>query len=169
MLTKSTQSKDAEELAFTTWTAALAPQALDDYGPATALARRAVELNKDNSAAVRSLGAILYRAGEYDEAALQLAPLTDNAKNPGPQAKSSSAYPLFFLAMAQHQLGKKEEARATLARAAKLTNAELSDATNPPPWNRKLTLELLQKEAEGLIGAAVLPNGENGSANEPRE
>jgi len=55
--------------------------------------------------------------------------------------------------MAQHQLGKQDEARTALQKAVELTKAELSDGEkNPPPWNRKLTLELLQKEAEGLIG-----------------
>ncbi|HUE71676.1 MAG TPA: tetratricopeptide repeat protein [Pirellulaceae bacterium] len=153
MLAQFAESKIAEELNFTVWTAALAPQALDDYGPAIALARRGVELNKDNPEAIRSLGAILYRAGKFDEAAQQLAPLAAKAEKSNPEAKTSSAYPLFFLAMAQHQLGKKDEARATLQKAAELAKAELSDDKNPPPWNRKLTLELLQKEAEGLIGS----------------
>ncbi|HLA39793.1 MAG TPA: hypothetical protein VJ417_07345, partial [Candidatus Glassbacteria bacterium] len=60
--------------------------------------------------------------------------------------------PLFFLAMAQHQLGKKDESRATLQKVVELAKAELADDKNPPPWNRKLTLELLHKEAAGLIG-----------------
>ena len=134
------------------WTAALSPQAHDDYGPAIALAQRGLELNKEHPEAIRSLGAILYRAGKFDEAAQQLAPLAVNAEKSSPAAKTSSVYPLFFLAMAQHQLGKKDEARATLQKAADLAQAELSDDTNPPRWNRKLTLELLQKEAEGLLG-----------------
>ncbi|HUE71327.1 MAG TPA: protein kinase [Pirellulaceae bacterium] len=152
MLAKFAESKIAEELNFTVWTAALAPQALDDYGPAIALAQRGMELNKENPEAIRSLGAILYRAGKFDEAAKQLAPLAATAEKSSPEAKTSSAYPLFFLAMAQHQLGKKDEARATLQKAADLAKAELSDDKNPPVWNRKLTLELLQKEAVGLIG-----------------
>ena len=48
MLAKFAESKIAEELIFTVWAAALAPQALDDYGPAIALAQHGVELNKDN-------------------------------------------------------------------------------------------------------------------------
>ncbi|MGI8981420.1 MAG: tetratricopeptide repeat protein [Pirellulaceae bacterium] len=152
MLARFAESKVAEELNFTVWTAALAPQTLDDYGPAIALAQRGVELNKDNPEAIRSLGAILYRGGKFDEAAQQLAPLAAAAEKSSPEAKTSSAYPLFFLAMAQHQLGKKDEARATLQKAAELAKTELSDDKNPPPWNRKLTLELLQKEAAGLLG-----------------
>ena len=54
-----------------------------------------------------------------------------------------------------HQLGKQDDARSSLKKAVELTTAELSDTKNPPVWNRKLTLELLQKEAESLIGPAA--------------
>ena len=48
---------------------------------------------------------------------------------------TSTAYVRNFLAMTDHQLAQ----------------AELTDS---PVWNRKLTLELLQQEAETLIGIA---------------
>jgi tetratricopeptide (TPR) repeat protein len=152
MVAKYSDSRDPDELVLTAWTAAILPKSLDDYGSAITLARRSVELNKDSAEAVRSLGAILYRAGKYDESVQQLAPLVADAENANTQAKTSPAYPHFFLAMAQHQLGKQDEARGTLEKAIKLVEAELADKEHAPKWNRKLTLELLRTEAESLIG-----------------
>jgi hypothetical protein len=57
--------------------------------------------------------------------------------------------------MTHHRLGNLEEARAALEKANELTKAELADEKNPPAWNRRLTLELLQKEAEALLGPAA--------------
>jgi tetratricopeptide (TPR) repeat protein len=167
MLARFSESTNAAELNFTVWTAALAPQALDDYAPAIALAQRGVELSKDNPEAIRSLGAILYRAGKYEEAAQHLAPLAARAEKASPEAKTSAAYPLFFLAMAQHQLGKTDEARGTLQKAVELTKAELTDEKSPPLWNRRLTLELLQKEAQSLIGSAAPPADSPASQDRP--
>lgn len=54
--------------------------------------------------------------------------------------------------MTEYQLDRKDEAKASLARANELAQQEIADADDPPAWNRKLTLELLRKEAESMIG-----------------
>jgi hypothetical protein len=63
---------------------------------------------------------------------------------------SPSAYPLYFLALAQFGAEQTDEARQTLDRALKSTESELSQS-QPPAWNRKHTLELLQQEATETI------------------
>lgn len=64
---------------------------------------------------------------------------------------TSSAYTLYFLAMAHHQLRHADEAECSLAEANVRAEAELDDIKNPPPWNRRLTLHLLRDEAEQLV------------------
>jgi len=75
---------------------------------------------------------LAYRVGKFEEAVKHLTPLTAAAAKPSPDAKSSAAYPLFFLATARHQLGKQDEARTALQKAVELTKAELSDDKPPP-------------------------------------
>jgi hypothetical protein len=89
----------------------------------------------------QALPAALYRAGRWHEA---IAPLRANIANPG----SSPVYADYFLAMANWRLGRQEEARAHLRAAGLQSDRELA-ASPPPPWNRRLTLQLLRREAEG--------------------
>ena len=51
--------------------------------------------------------------------------------------------------MAHHRQGNAELARSYLDKATEWAEQEIADK---PAWNRKLTLELLRKEAESLIG-----------------
>ena len=78
------------------------------------------------------------------------------AKNP----LSSIVYTWLFQAMTQHRLGHAEEARGWLKKAVK-------DLDQPPSerpqdgaggaWNRRLTLQLLRREAEELLGIKQPP------------
>jgi len=151
MLMQFEESKNPAELDFALWTAALAPQALDDYRPAIDLAQQAVELHPQHADLRRSLGALLFRAGRHDEAVKQLAALVAEQETKPPGESNAMAYSLFFLAMAQHRAGNTHDAQATLAKAVELAQAELNASETPPPWNRKLTLELLQEEATSLV------------------
>src|SRR5205807_850000 len=69
---------------------------------------------------------------------------------------ASTAYARFFLAMAHQRLGHGEEARRWLSEAVRVADQELA-AKSPPPWNRRVTLQILRREAEGLIGRSPLP------------
>jgi hypothetical protein len=75
----------------------------------------------------------------------------------------AGAYAAFFLAMIQHHLDRFDIARESLTEAIKLADAALNDETKPPAWNRKLTLQLLRKEAESLIGDET--DSRNSSSN----
>ena len=93
------------------------------------------------------MGAIQMRAGQYEQALVWF----DKALEAEATSDTSSAYASFFAAMTRHRLDQSDEARSLLADAIKLADAELNDPASVPSWNRKLTLELLRREAESLI------------------
>ena len=132
---------------FAAWTCALAPDALDDYVPAITLAGLAVEKDPDNQQYLDGLGAILLRAGRYDEAKEQL----EQALAVDENENTSTSYIRYFLAMTEHHLGNRDAAPEQLEAANASAEQELA---GDPAWNRKLTLQLLRKEAEALIGPA---------------
>lgn len=86
------------------------------------------------------------RAGIYEESLATL----ERSMQGESTGNTSNAYAAFFRAMTLHHLGRNERARESLAEAIKLADQELSNESNPSSWNRRLTLELLRKEAESL-------------------
>ena len=72
MLAQFAETEDAQTANFTAWSCALADDAVDDYSLPVALAERAVELDPDNDFHLKTLGAVLYRAGRFDEALAKL-------------------------------------------------------------------------------------------------
>jgi tetratricopeptide (TPR) repeat protein len=159
MLDKFAETDDPMSANFTAWTAALAPGGVDDYAPHIALAEKAVAAKPDDHQCLNTVGAILYRAGRYQEAVDRLAELDGRLDDPVTGAQSSPAYTWYFLAMGHHALDHPEKAKEYLAKASAATEQELADTEHPPAWNRKLTLELLRKEAEALI-AQEEPGGQ---------
>jgi hypothetical protein len=84
------------------------------YALALRQAEIAVGLDPDNGVVHRTLGVAHYRLAGYAKA---VAMLTQSSRLlAGPQQHSAMPISLAFLAMAQHQLGKRDEAKATLAR-----------------------------------------------------
>ena len=77
--------------------------------------------------------------GRYSDA---LATLTKSDKL---NATKGGSFPhdLAFLAMARHQLGKKDEAKATLAR--------LREVLKQPGWAKQAESQVFLREAEELI------------------
>ena len=147
MLEKFAATEESNEARFTAWTCALSPNALEDYAPAVQLAERAVKAEPKLASHQQSLGAILYRAGSFQEAREHLNIAAESAQT----ERTSAAYGWYFLAMTHHRLGHADEAREWLAKANEQADRELNDAGSPAPWTRKLTLELLRKEAEELL------------------
>lgn len=155
MLGRFANSTELDAVSLTGWTCALVPGALDDYSAAITAMQRGADAHPEHSDLRRSLGALQLRAGLFDQALQTLTPL-DTANTDDLNAKSSNAYPLFFIAMAQHHTGQKDTAKATLTRAVTLAHRELSNH-DTLAWNRKLTLELLRDEAVALIGPVDVP------------
>ena len=79
------------------------------------------------------------------------------------ERQSATAYTWFFLAMTHHRLGRTDEARHWLEKGIQATEEAMqppagspeksrnTTATIPLSWNRKLTLQLLRREAEQMI------------------
>jgi tetratricopeptide (TPR) repeat protein len=133
----------AENLYWLAWTCVLdqdppiEPQQLLD------LAREAAADKARDHDCQTVLGAALYRAGKLEQAAQQLEEASTLEPN-----RSSKAYTWFFLAMAQHRLGHADQARQILDKARQ-EPVQGNDQTMP--WNRRLTLQVLRREAEALI------------------
>ena len=139
---------------FAAWTCSLGAGALDDYEPAISLATKACETSPDNDQFLNTLGAVLYRSGRTVEALQRLADVDRRLGQSTANANSSPAYTWYFLAMAHQKAGDAEQAQQYLQKANEDAERALGDQQNSPPWNRKLTLELLRKEAEGVLSDA---------------
>jgi superkiller protein 3 len=158
---------DAQQLRFLAWTCALAPAALDDYAPALAWATKSVELEPEKPQAQNTLAALLHRAGRHQEALDRLIALEKQQADPNSDPTTSPAYTWYLLALTHHSLEHAETAKDYLAKANARTDQELAHKDNPPVWNRRVTLELLRKEAEALIGKpADSPVSEKGQDRE---
>jgi superkiller protein 3 len=147
-----------EAAVFAAWTCALAPNAVDDYAPAVAAARRAAEASPKDADAAKTHAALLYRSGRFDEAAGGLEAVLAMPKIDATHA----AYARFFLAMARARLGDVESARASFDEAARWTDAatatpEAQAAANLT-WNRAATLALLRREAAALLAPVEAPS-----------
>ncbi|MCA9038025.1 MAG: tetratricopeptide repeat protein, partial [Planctomycetaceae bacterium] len=137
-------SNSATDDHFKAWTCALAPKAINDYKRAIEFSRRAVAAEPMNVLFRVGLGAILFRAGDLDEAHKVLTEALELPARDG----TSPAYIHYFLAMAEHRRGHSDEAKGHLQKANEIADAELSKS---PSWNRRLTLELLRSEAAAFV------------------
>jgi serine/threonine protein kinase len=149
---------------FTIWTCVMSPGAVDDSKTLASAAEKAVGKESNDHWNANLFGTALYRAGRYDDAAKQLK--LGSQMNPG-LFRTNMIYTWFFLAMTHHRLGHATEARQWLDKAIQATDQALDlsaksaasaprDATDPaggipPAWNRRLTLELLRREAVELL------------------
>jgi tetratricopeptide (TPR) repeat protein len=138
------------------WACSLAPDAVDDFVKAVGLAERVVKRADKTEQDSLDLGAVLYRAGRFEEAIERLYELVSTWEKEGrwlnPKEMSPS-YACFFLAMAHHQLGRHEQAMKWLDKAIEQAERERADI----PywwWNRRLTLELFEAEARQLLGVS---------------
>jgi tetratricopeptide (TPR) repeat protein len=102
------------------WTYATGPIDQRDPERAVMLARRAVALGPGVQLTLNTLGVALYRAGQYAEAISVLE--RSRAAGKG----ENDAFDLFFLAMAHHQLGHRQEARGCYDQAVRWLGAQKS-------------------------------------------
>jgi hypothetical protein len=113
--------------------------AKDTYALALRQAEAAVRLAPGNGMILNTLGVAQYRVGRYDDA---LATLTKSEKLNATK-EGSQPTDLAFLAMTQHQLGKKDEAKAALLR--------LRENMKQPRWADDGEAKVFLLEAEELI------------------
>jgi tetratricopeptide (TPR) repeat protein len=110
---------------------------------AVELARGAVSLNPRNGDYRGALGSAFYRAGDW-KAAIEALTKSQELSN------SSRAHDWFFLAMAEWQLGNKDDARRWYDKADKWIN-ENQKALQDAPGNAE-ELKRFRTEASELLG-----------------
>jgi tetratricopeptide (TPR) repeat protein len=144
------QTKDARVANTVAWTCSLVPDAVADRAGMVALARRAQAQKQANPAYLNTLGAALYRAGDFDEARQCLAAA---AKAYRPR---ENVWDWLYLAMTHHQLGQPDKAQHWLDMAVEALDQTAAD--RPPPgaaallsWPERLELQLLRREATLLL------------------
>ena len=123
----------------------MAPNAFVDYTQLIAMCREGAAKELTSRQFVTKLGVVLMRAGQYTEASQ----LLEQSLSMPDGEKTSQTYSSYFLAMTQFHQGNKEASQRQLQIANMLAEKELAES---PKWNRQLTIELLRKEAQLLIG-----------------
>jgi tetratricopeptide (TPR) repeat protein len=109
------------------------------YALALRYAEAASRLNPDYGGYLTTLGVAQYRVGCYQET---LTTLTRSGQIHS-KAKEFHSADLAFLAMAQHRLGQKAQARATFSR--------LTEAMKDPAFARDEAAQGFLREAEALL------------------
>lgn len=124
------------------WSCALAPGSAAVHEALVRLAELAEQrfLAEQKQIVLNTLGAVLYRAGRFEDAIHRL--------EEGIQLRNGESLPQdwVFLAMAHHRLGHRDEARRWLDR---LRNRPPSE--NPSQFWDELEIRLLRNEAEAVI------------------
>jgi serine/threonine protein kinase/tetratricopeptide (TPR) repeat protein len=144
---KRPQSEAPLDTFWTTWTCVLADRAIDDWSSQLELARKCSQAEPNDFDYKLVLAAATYRAGRTEDT---LKELTAAMRMFSKRAESrlTTAHARYFLAMAHHRLGQSDEAQRQLSDARAAAKALVgSDMT----WNRRATLELLDREAAALI------------------
>ncbi len=161
LLAKHGDATDSTEIYAVALTCVMGSGVVDSPEPVLQLARRGIELDKQNPGALVVLGGAQYRAGQLNEAQDTL------TKALPPHALAAAVVParvagtrvsqlicLTFLAMVQHELKDEDGSRKTVAAAEKLISEmeEMKPPTNGtvPPWSLKLTITLARRDLDKL-------------------
>jgi serine/threonine protein kinase/tetratricopeptide (TPR) repeat protein len=135
------------------WACALAPDALADSARPVPLAELAWATDPSDYRKLITLGAVLYRAGRFQEAARWLAE-AEYACNESQTPRDESAYAWLFQAMNYHRLGQTEQALQKLDQALQEPDRPSPQESEKPSagtWTRRLSLQQLRHEAEELV------------------
>jgi WD40 repeat protein/tetratricopeptide (TPR) repeat protein len=136
------------------WVCSYAPDAVDDLAPVVRLAEQTAASHPKKYATLNTLGAVLYRAGRYDDAVRKL----EEAVEAHP--RGGAPFDFLFLAMAHQRLKHREEAERWLGKAGQwLEQAEEGTLTDPSIrlplfWIQRLELNLLRRDAESVLKEA---------------
>jgi uncharacterized protein HemY len=147
------RSASPEAALWTVWTCIQVPDAMEDWTPLTQWAEKTLAAAPNNVSRLNALGALLYRAGRFEEAVRRLLE-ADAAFQQANRPTLTIAYTWLFLALAQERLGHPAEARQWLAKAVRAIDQSPAETAKDPSarrWNRRLTLGLLRREAEALM------------------
>jgi hypothetical protein len=156
MLTRFGHSKQPEVANTVAWTCTLTPGAVSDPARVVEVAMRAFAGKPTNANYMNTLGAALYRAGQFEAARQRLAEVV-KARQP-----DEDVMDWLYLAMAHHRLEHRDEARRWLDKAEHALHHSAAD--QPPAgakallsWAQRLELRLLKREATALIMGVSRP------------
>jgi WD40 repeat protein/Flp pilus assembly protein TadD len=144
MLKRFGQTGDPWTANDVAWNCVVVPDAVPDFRDPLRLAEQAVAADPQRSERLNTLGAVLYRAGRYEDAVRRH---QEAIKLRGP---GDAFTDWVFLAMASHRLGRAEEAKRWLSQAA--AGLERGARADPPlSWSVLLQWQWLYREAAELI------------------
>jgi WD40 repeat protein/serine/threonine protein kinase/Flp pilus assembly protein TadD len=147
---------NAESARWTVWTCVLAADVVANWKLPLQLAEQAAADNPTSYQALNYHAAVLFRAGQYEEA-LQRLSEAEAFWQPEDEKLYAREYNWLLLAMVHHRLGHPKDAREWLAKAAQSIDGEMQQvpkklaAATAWPWNRRLTLQFFRREAEELL------------------
>jgi tetratricopeptide (TPR) repeat protein len=153
MLEQYGQSSKNADGYWIAWTCALGPGSTADPVETVRLAEKLVTDTPDDFDGPAVLGAALYRAGRHQEAVERLQQ-ADAAYASDKSPQQPLEYTWLFLAMAEHRLGHFEAARTWTGRAVAMREKKdgaMAPAGDAIPWNRRLTRQILYREAEAVL------------------
>ncbi len=122
------------------WELANGPESTRDVEKGLLLIRQAVDLAPGEATYLNTLGVVQYRAGRYLQAVTTLERSLEAGHG------QSAAFDLFFLAMANHRLGHREEARRCLDRGI-----ESMGRSGPLTDDQVKELSAFRAEATGVL------------------
>jgi WD40 repeat protein/serine/threonine protein kinase len=147
MLERFARTESAAEANIVAWTCTLASAAVADMGPVIHLATKATKADPSRSGFHNSLGAALYRAGQFEAARASLRKALQLSEGGQPED-------WLFLAMTCHQQGDLAEARRWLDKVVRWhEGSHHSSDTDVHIFSaRRLAgVDLLRLEAEALL------------------
>jgi len=154
MLVRFGSTGDPQVAERTATTCSLAPDAADDFAVVEGLAERAVRGNEKHRYFryfAYCKGITEYRSGNDAEAVKWLRRFSPRAGGDGLDASVFSV-----LAMANHRMGKTQDANAALHEATAIVSAKMPDGSKDRPfvgtnYREWLPCRLLVREAETLL------------------
>ncbi len=150
MIDTFSETEDPLLANFVAWTCSLGPNALKDWSPALKLARMAAARPVDSLQIQNTLGTLMMRAGQTDEAIKVLSSVAEQLDKPNASVNSSPACTWYALALAYDDAGQPEQARQWRDKADARTSQVLDDpsasAAAAVAWNRRF--ELLRGEVK---------------------
>jgi Flp pilus assembly protein TadD len=153
MQSKFGDSNDPSTIDDVVWLSGWSQSATDAWGRAVALARKNVARKPDNWSYYESLGAVLFRSGQYDEALRTLRQIGKLRKDAKP-----TVWTRMFIAMSLYKQGRATEARREFQEGQSDIQKALAPSPDAPSgldWRTRLQYRLLASEAGSLLGISA--------------
>jgi serine/threonine protein kinase/tetratricopeptide (TPR) repeat protein len=140
MVTKAAALNNDEFTSFAAYSCCLGPGAVEDYTPIIDIARRSLARRPTSGQRRQILGALLLRAGQYEEARERLREAILATDDP----QGSSIFGRYLVSMANHHLGRADDARQSLRLASAIGRGYMN-------WRFNAIHQLLSREAAQVL------------------